>query len=369
MYRRAFRLQLRRPDVVQSEVDHEIELHLELRIAQLMETGLSRDEATRIAHERFGPMDDARESLGSLATTRETHMRLTERIDALRQDLSYTLRQIRRGPGFALAVIATLGLGIGANATMFGAIDQLLLKSPAHVVDPSRVVTAALVRRTSPRPQQVLSFAIYRDLRQSPAAFQTVGLFRAANMDVGAGAETRSVSGALVSADFFRALGTRPALGRFFSETEAGDAPAEPVTVVGYDYWQRELSGDAGAIGRSIVLAGRPHRIIGVAPPDFRGVGLSRIDVFAPVTDGMSAPGIASLARQRQSFAYLVVARLQPGISLQRAEEEATAAVISGERRAGTPEKQVAAAKSRFGESGPRPRSLLGGALEFAAFA
>ena len=356
MYRRAFRLQLRRPDIVQSEVDHEIALHLELRVAQLMETGLSRDEATRIAHERFGPMDDARESLGSLATTRETHMQLTERIDALRQDLSYSLRQIRRGPGFALAVIATLGLGIGANATMFGAIDQLLLKPPAHVVDPSRVVTAALVRRTSPRPQQVLSFAIYRDLRQSPAAFQTVGLFRAANMDVGTGAETRSVNGALVSADFFRALGTRPALGRFFSETEAGDAPAEPVTIVGYDYWQRELNGDASAIGRSIVLAGRPHRIIGVAPPGFRGVGLSPIEVFAPVTDGMSAPGIASLARQRQSFAYLVVARLQPGISLQRAEEEATAAVISGERRAGTPEKKVAATAPRISLTSARPR-------------
>src|SRR5262245_61022873 len=249
MYRRVFRLQLRRPDHVQSEVDNEIALHIELRIAQLMETGLSRDEALRIAHERFGPIDDARELLGSLATTRETHMALTERLDALRQDLGYTMRQIRRAPGFALAVTATLGLGIGANATMFGAIDQLLLRPPAHVVDPARVVTASLLRRTSPKPQQVLSFAIYHDLRGTPAAFQAVGLFRSANLDVGVGVETRSVSAALVSADYFRTLGTRPALGRFFSEAEAGDAPAEPVAIVGYDYWQREFNGEPSALG------------------------------------------------------------------------------------------------------------------------
>ncbi|HWJ16493.1 MAG TPA: permease prefix domain 1-containing protein, partial [Gemmatimonadaceae bacterium] len=157
MRRRAFHHQLRRPDVVQSDVDREIALHLELRVAQLMERGLSRDEATRVAHERFGPVDDTRALLGSLATTRETRMELTERIDALRQDLGYTFRQIRRAPGFALAVIATLGLGIGANATMFGAIDQLLLRPPAHVDDPARVVTASLERKTSPTTQYVLS--------------------------------------------------------------------------------------------------------------------------------------------------------------------------------------------------------------------
>ena len=364
MYRRVFRHHVPSPDGLQSEVDSEIALHLELRIAQLMETGLSRDEAVRIAHERFGPIDDARELLGSLATTRETHMALTERIDALRQDLGYTIRQIRRAPGFAVAVIATLGLGIGANATMFGAIDQLLLKPPAHVVDPARVVTAALMRRTSPNPQQVLSFAIYRDLRQTPAAFQTVGLFRAATLDVGLGAETKSVTAALVSADFFRALGTRPALGRFFSETEAGDSPAEPVAIVGYDYWLRELNGDASAVGRSIVLAGRPHQIIGVAPHGFRGLGLSPIDIFAPVTDGMSAPGIASLARQRQSFAYLVVARLQPGVSMRRAEEEATAAVISGYRQNGATEKQVAATSPRISLTTARPRDARRGQAE-----
>lgn len=360
MRRRAFHLQLRRPDVVQSEVDAEIGLHLELRISQLIEQGCSREEAIRIAHERFGPVDDARDLLGSLAATRETHMELREGLDALRHDFGYTMRQIRRSPGFAFAVIATLALGLGANATMFGAIDQLLLRPPAHVNDPSRVVTAALQRRTSARPQQVLSFAIYHDLRMTPAAFQVVGLYRAANMDIDAGANARSVSAFLVSADFFRALGTRPARGRFFSEAEAGDGPAEPVAVVGYDYWHRELGGDESAIGRSIVLAGRPHQIIGIAPQDFRGLGLSPIDVFAPVTDGMSASGIADLLRQRQNFAYSIVARLKPGISIRAAEEEATAAVMAGEREAGTPAKQLAATAPRITLTSARPRDARG---------
>jgi predicted permease len=253
-------------------------------------------------------------------------------------------------------VITTLGLGIGANATMFGAIDQLLLRPPAHVDDPSRVVTAALVRKPSPAPQSVLSFAIYHDLRQTPAAFQSVGLFRAANLDVDVGPQAKSVSAALVSADFFRTLGTRPARGRFFNESEAGDGPAQPVAVVSYEYWQRELNGDESAIGRSIVLAGRPHSIIGVAPQDFRGLGLSPIDIFAPVTDGMSAAGIAGLLKQRQTFSYNIVARLRPGVSIRTAEEEATAAVISGDRQAGRTEKQVAAASPRITLTSARPR-------------
>lgn len=360
MRRRAFHVRPARPDAVQSEVDAEIALHLELRITQLVERGYSREDATRIAHERFGSVVDARRDLSSLAATRETRMRLIERLDSLRQDLAYSVRQIRRSPGFAFAVVATLGLGIGANATMFSAIDQLLLRPPAHVVDPSRVVTLAMVRKSNPLPQQVLSFAIYHDLRQARKPFESVSLFRYANIDVDEGPRARSVSGAMVSADYFHALGTTPTLGRFFTEAEAGDAPAEPVAIVGYEYWLRELNGDRTVIGRSITLAGRPHRIIGVAPADFLGLGLTPIDLFLPVTDGMSAATIASLMRQRQSFSYTIVARLEPGIDPRAAESAATSVLLNGERDAGVTPDQLIANSPRIALTSALPREARG---------
>jgi putative ABC transport system permease protein len=291
-------------------------------------------------------------------------MALTELLDNLRLDLAYASRQLRRAPGFSLAVIATLGLGIGANATMFGAIDQLLLRAPSHVEDPASVVTVALQRKTSLQPQQVLSYAIYRDLRRARTAFRSVGLFRSANLDVGEGAGTRSVSGAMVSADFFRALGTRPALGRFFTAAEAGDGPAEPVAIVSYDFWRNELGGDPSVIGRAITFAGRRHRIIGVTPRNFRGLGLTPIDAFVPVTEGMSAAGIEDLARQRQTYSFTIVARLQPGISLRTAEKASTAAMVNGDRAAGASLAELAASSPHIVLTSALPRQARGDQLE-----
>ena len=289
-------LGLDRPGDIERDVDEEIALHLELRIQKLIAQGYSPDEARAVAMQRFGPIDEARTQLNATAATRVRTMHIADRLDSIRQDVSYSIRQLRRSPGFAAAVIVTLGLGIGANATMFGAIDQLLLRPPAYVADPARLVTLATrdIRRDPSHVQRVLSFPIYQELERSHDAFERVGIYRNSYVDFGSGARVQSVSAQLATASYFEALGVHPYQGRFFSSDEAGDAPGAPVAILGYGFWQREFDGDQRIIGRTVLLSGAPHTVVGITPDGFNGVDLTNVDVYLPLTDGMSGQAVAA---------------------------------------------------------------------------
>ena len=361
-WKRLFDLGLSRRADIERGVDEEIALHLQLRTEWLIARGHSPEQARALALERFGPLPEARAQLTTTASTRVRHMRLTEQLHAIRQDIGYSMRQLRRAPGFSLAVITALGLGVGANATMFGAIDQLLLRPPAHVADPSRLVTLAFrdVRRDPSHLQRVLSFPIYEDLSRTTGAFAVVGIYRRATVDIGTGADTRSLQASLASDTYFRALGVRPFAGRFFTAEEAGNAPGAPVAVLGYELWQRSFAGDPNVIGKTISLADAPHTVIGIAPEGFNDLGLTPVDVWLPLTDGLPAASVAALAQQRQTYAYSIVARLVPGVSIGTASQIATAAMTSGERRAGTTDAELRALGRRVELTSALPRDARG---------
>ncbi|MFN2566362.1 MAG: ADOP family duplicated permease [Gemmatimonadaceae bacterium] len=335
--RRFFRLAVWRRRLRAGEVDDEIRFHLEQRAEQLVrEQGFTPTAARAEALRLFGGLNDARRRLMAAARQREEHMRRAELIDTVRQDLTYAVRQLRRSPGFALAAVITLALGIGANATMFGIIDRLLLRPPAHVADPARVLSFSYVRTLdgTTDDQEVFSYPLYRDLRQT-RAFEHVAAYSRTSLALGRGADARSVRGMRVSASYFATLGVRPALGRLFLPEDDGNPVAPPVAVLGYGFWQSYFGGDRDVIGRGLALGDGRYTVIGVAPERFVGLGQSAVDVWVPLTAGVPAEVVANWHKGRQAFWLRVIGRLRPGVTPAVAQTEASAAIRAGDRRAG----------------------------------
>jgi hypothetical protein len=227
--RRLFDLMLRRRDLTRRDVHDEVALHLELRIEQLMRQGLSRDEALVEARRRFGPIDNAVPSLQHTAHRRDRRMSARDWFDSLLQDTKYALRGLRREPAFTGFAVATLALGIGENAAMFGVVDRLLLRGPDHVLDPERVVRI-LTTVTRPSIGEVTyaatGYVLYDNLRQHTRTFDGLAAYELEDMTLGRGRDARTVHGAAATAGFFPLLGVRATRGRFFLPDEDDTRPS-----------------------------------------------------------------------------------------------------------------------------------------------
>ena len=200
--RRLFRLAIRRPARAAAEMDDEIQFHLEMRIAQLTARGWSPDAARAEAVRMFGPLPELRRDLHAAARRREEILTMSEKFDALSHDLDYALRQIRRAPGLAAAVIGTFALGIGANATMFGIIDRLLLRPPAYVVAPEQLYRVERSYRWDGEDHFATSFSYpgFADMRDRVPAFSSVAMHTYPNpVSLGLGGDARKVDGVMVS--------------------------------------------------------------------------------------------------------------------------------------------------------------------------
>jgi len=263
-------------------------------------------------------------------------------METLLQDIRYALRGLARTPGFVCAVVVTLALGIGANTTMFGVLDVLLLRPPAHVERADRVVRAYFRRPVrgeglSTRPNT--SLPAYESLRDGAPQFASVAVLRPTTMSLGRGPEARQVAVTLVTHTFFPTLGVAPALGRFFGADE-DRVGAQGVAVVSYGFWQGRLGGDRTALGRPLRIGRGTYTVIGVAPSGFTGVDLAGPDVWLPVYAAVeeSIPAVALTSRDYRWVR--VIARLRDGVRAQDAGALATLAfrraAAASERRSDT---------------------------------
>lgn len=249
-------------------------------------------------------------------------------MDSILHDLRYAIRGLFRSPGFTLAVVATLALGIGANTTMFGVVDTLLLKPPAGVRDAQRVarvyfrlggtvVTIGGGSSTSPST----AFPAYEALR-SVRAFSQVAGFTDGQVSAGLGAEARPLRVRAVTASYFPLLGARPALGRFFDSTE-DRLDGTPVAVVSHTYWMRQMGGAPDVLRRTLAIGPFVYSVVGVAPAGFTGAELDEPDVWLPVRQ--AAPVLAG-AEALTSWNWMwvqIIARLAPGATSATAAAEA----------------------------------------------
>lgn len=256
---------------------------------------------------------------------------------ALGHALRHAWRALRARPALTLTVVLTLALGVGANAAMLGALDALLLRAPPHVTDAGRLVRVHARFRFPHDPNAlntVQSYPLYAALRDRAPAFERVAAVWSTTLALGTGAAAERVAVQAVTPEFFALAGVRPALGRALAP--ADDASAEPGVVLSHAHWQRHHGGAPDVLGRAITLAGRPFRVVGVAPPGFTGLDWASVDVWAPMT------AVAPVAMGRDvltsvGWSWLeIVGRLRAGPgsgALEAARVQATAQVTTELRR------------------------------------
>ena len=242
------------------------------------------------------------------------------------RDIRFGGRAVRKSPLFALAAVLCLGLGIGANTTVFTIINTLLLH-PLPASDPSSLVVLYDVqahRGTQEWSQPGLSYANLRDYMEGQRCFSGVAAFTWPQVLTLEGpARPERMFGELVTQGYFGTLGLRPALGRFFLSSEDSEPGSAPVAVLSYSAWQARFGGARDVLGRTLELNSVAFTIVGVAPKDFLGVSaVFGPDVWLPATmsERVSPAEFGSALSDRAKPLFRGVARLQDGFSIKRAQ-------------------------------------------------
>ena len=242
-------------------------------------------------------------------------------MNILFQDLRYALRMLRKNPAFSSVVIATLALGIGANAAMFSLTDRVLLQK-LPVSNPDQLVLLATQSPIESKPVDSFSYPMYQDLRDRNQVFSGVIARGGVSMNVSYGDQTERVSSDLVSGNYFEALGVRPWAGRLFTQEDDRTPGAHPVAVISYAFWERRFGKDPSVIGKTILANEHPLTVLGVTPPNFYGVYLSSApDVWVPLMMTPVYNPLPSDRLTRRTHQWLtVMARRKDGVSLPQAQ-------------------------------------------------
>ncbi len=236
-------------------------------------------------------------------------------MDNLRKDLVYTLRAIRRQPGFALVVILILALGIGANTAVFSVLNGVVLK-PLPYPEPERLELVTTQFPTIGFDQFWMSLPEFVEFRDHNHAFASVGGYREGTVNLmGSEQPSRAVS-AVVTPELMPTLGVRPAAGRWF--TEADSLPnAEPVAILSTELWQRTFGSDPGVVGRVVKVDDADTRIVGIMPPGF-DVHDANVRIWLPLTIDPS-----TFPNSRSSHFLYLIGRLKPGVDIEQARSDA----------------------------------------------
>ncbi len=236
------------------------------------------------------------------------------------QDLRYGARMLAKKPGLTLIVVLTLGLGIGANATIFSAVNALLLR-PLPVKDPHQIIALGMRDNYLEFPHG-LSYEDFSDYREKNEALSDLALYWTLSAGLSHEGRAERAIVDVVSANYFSLLGVDAIHGRTFLPDEDRVEGANPSMVLGYGYWQRAFGGNPQIIGETVKLNGHPFMMVGIAPKNFKGI-LEMLDkaAYVPISMiGRVAPGTTLRGRANHNFQS--IGRLKPGISIEQAESD-----------------------------------------------
>jgi predicted permease len=240
-------------------------------------------------------------------------------------DLRFAIRTLLRSPLFSAVAVLSLALGIGANASIFSLLDQVLYRS-LPVRDPRSLVVFHVDehspgRSSSDNDQSVFSYPMYKDLSDGGVPFSGVIARSGGPVSVSWNGQTERARAEIVSGNLFEVLGVSAAIGRTLTIEDDGAPGAHPVVMLSHDYWVRRFAADPGVLNQKVSINGHPMVVIGIAPEGFRGVlSGENPEVLAPIAMGRELmPNWDGRANRRDRWLN-ILARLKPGISAVRAQ-------------------------------------------------
>ena len=293
---------------------------------------------------------------------------MTPRWEAVSQDLRYALRGLRNRPGFTIAVMLTLALGIGANVAMFSVVDRLLFRPPPFLKNPALSHRVYLVETFRGKVYQASSvqYARYRDLTAWTHSFERTAEYSARHLAIGVGTDAREMQVGTVSASFFSFYDAPPILGRYFTSAEDTTPTGAAVAVLGYGFWQTRYGGHADVLGSTIQIGATLYTIIGVAPKGFVGLWTGEPPVaYIPITAmgaemgaTINLPGENWWSTYHWRWASMIVER-KPGVTAAEADADLSTAYVRS--------KQVEDAQPGAGNPTPNdishPHAIAGSIL------
>ena len=303
-----------RREQAERELNEEIQFHLQSLIEQYLAQGMKPEAARYTALRELGHLDPVKEEC--------REMRNVNFVENVLQDLHFGLRMLRRNPGFSTLAILCLVLGIGSNAAVFSWIEGILLHPYPAVTHQDRLLMLAATRRGD-AGYNGLSWPDFQDLQRSCTLCDAVIAEKIVGVTLSIGDRAESGTGSVVSSNYFDALGVRPILGRGFQPDEDFGRNAHPVTVISYQLWQNRFHGDPLIVGKTQVLNGRPHTIIGVAPKGFYGtfIGYSW-KLWVPISmQERFEPGGYKMENRGERWIEGFL-RMKPGVTAEQVQAE-----------------------------------------------
>ena len=313
------------------EFSRDLEEHLTLLTEENIRRGMRREEARRAARVRLGGMTQLREANHELHgwNTAETFF----------QDVRYALRTLRKSFSFTLVCVLTLGLGIGASTAIFSVVNGVLLR-PLPYPNHERLVRVG-ERHTGGGSGLSGSFgnatyATFNDFERAARTVENISAFREWSFNLTRDGEPEQVPGALVSGDFFAALGSRPILGRMIAPEDDAPGADNHVAVLSYALWQRRFGADRGIVGRTLRINAEDYRVLGVMP---RGLDYpQKSEVWCPLVPH------GEFRNNRRAHLLTIVADLRAGQTIGNAQAEIYAIGKGIERRSTSDDPDMALA-------------------------
>ena len=296
------------------ELSQSIREHLEEKIADRMDDGMTRAEAERAARHEFGNV--------ALIEERSREVWQWPTFESICADLGYAARKLRKSPAFTLTCLFTLGIGIGANTAVFSTVNTILIH-PLPYRDPGRLVLISESLPLEGSDDVGVSAQEYLDYSSQNGAFSQTAAFETADFNLTGTGEPRRINAARISASALPLLGVAPELGRNFTPDEDRHG-SNPVVLLSHALWQNQYASAPDIVGKTIHLDETPYTVIGVMPASFRfpldaAPPSERPSLWLPMA---FTPNLLDPDNRTMEFGVGLIGRLKPDVSPQQAQTE-----------------------------------------------